>query len=211
MLFNNLSSEVIKAGLISRRQFSLGYSMISKHIQAQLPLKIDMETGVEDRTPQVNSGKAQQVWRNFQDYCQTNDYQTSSLEEIIAAYINGTNRPIQGTPDAVLALRAKVSGENAKKLKEKADHETAIKKAKLAEKLQALSLELSDCEATANRWYGEDSTIEDIELIPDTWVIETYPKIVKTQVAYWTRFNNWDDAELVMIDADNALLATVTA
>jgi hypothetical protein len=48
----------------------------------------------------------------------------------------------------------------------------------------------------------EDSFIDIEDIIKDSWVIENYPKAVKSQTDYWSKYNNWDDGETILIAAD---------
>ena len=212
MLFNQLSSEVIKAGLISRFAFSLGFKLIAAAKKAQQPHTLNFETGEIDDTPQDSLKQAKRNWAIFKEFAETHNYPISDLKEITAAYAKSTNKPVVTASNDMLVLRAKVSGVSLSALKDRENKERVIAVAKQQEALDKLISDLDDVINYTNAWYytGEDSdeehTIEIEDIIQDSWINDTYPKILKSQVAFWTKYNNWDDVEVVMIAADQELL-----
>lgn len=214
MLFTNLSSEVIKAGLIARFAFSLGFKLIAAAQRAKRPQELNFETGAPDYTPQDNLKTAKRNWAIFKEFSDTHNYPISSLSDIAEAYAKSTNKPVVTSDAAMLALRAKISGISPALLQDKENKLRVLAVAKQQETLKALVTELDDLVNYTNAWYedstgthgDEETTIEIDDIIPDSWVNDTYPKILKSQVAFWTKYNNWDDAEVCLIAADQELL-----
>ena len=215
MLFNQLSSSVIKSGLVSKLAFSLGYKLIASQLKLKQPRQLKSEDGCftdeYDYTPEHNAEHAKRVWVEFKAWCESNDYKISTLEDIAGSYIKGTGKPVVKANDEVLSLRARVAGKSVAGIKQAADKSALIAQGKITESVRSIVAELSDITAYANAWYytGEEGDIEMMEIndiIKDEWVEENYPKVLKSQIAYWERFNNWDDVELVFIDADQKLL-----
>jgi hypothetical protein len=199
-------------------QFSLGYRMIAATLKAVNP-PMDFETGAVDEKPAAAAKHAKRMFASFQDYVNTNGYDVDSIDSIIESYIKGTGLQLTQTPDTVINLRAKVSGLNASTLKSKADQAREIAIAKKQEEINKIAAEFKDLTIYNNAYYihsgaisnsdaleVEDSYIDIEEIILNDWVAENYPKVLKSQINYWTRFNNWDDAELVLIDSDQQTL-----
>lgn len=215
MLFDQLSSNVIRAGLVSKLAFSLGYKLISSQLKLKQPRQLKSTDGCftdeYDYTPEHTAENAKRIWAEFKAWAESNSYTISSLEDIAGSYIKGTGKPVVKANDEILSLRARVAGKSITGLKQAADKSQLIAQAKIAESVRSIVAELSDINAYANAWYytGEEGDIEMMEIsdiIKDDWVEENYPKVVKSQVAYWERYNNWDDTELMFIDADQKLL-----
>jgi hypothetical protein len=203
MLFDLLNSEVIKQGLISKLQFSLGYKLIASHLKTLQPPKLDFETKEIDTTPLTQAMQAKRKFAEFQDYCATHGYMVSELPEIVASYVNSSNRPVQATNQDIIALRAKISGKSQQDLYEKAEKLNLTLKAKLEEKVHKILSEMQDIHTYIET---EDTAMDMDEVILDDWVKLNYEKVLKSQTAYWSRYNNWNDAELVLIEADLQLL-----
>lgn len=220
MIFNSLSSEVIKAGLASKLAFSLGFKMISTTIKAKkvqdMALKqrqaTNFETGTLDDSPLEEAEIAKRRWCSFSDWANTEGYNFSTIEEIAEAYVKSSGKPqVKASPE-IIALRASISGQSVETLQKVADKQAEVTVAKVAYLIQNIMSELSDIKHYANGFYNNDkinqegtlvhSSVDIEEIITKEWVEENYPLVMKSQINYWTRFNNWDDAELVMIQAD---------
>jgi hypothetical protein len=214
MLFTTLSSEVIKAGLVSRFAFSLGFKLIAAAQKANRPAVVDPLSGEMDYTPQDNLKHAKRSWAIFKEFAETHNYPISTLAEIAIAYAKSTNKPVVSASDDMIALRAKVSGISLSALKDRETKERIIAVARQQEALHKLISDLDDMVNYTNAWYENqtgvegdtEGTMEEDDVIPDAWVNDTYPKILKSQIAFWTKYNNWDDAEVCMIAADQELL-----
>jgi hypothetical protein len=216
MIFNDLSSEVIKAGVVSKLAFSLGFKMISTTLKAQQPRHFVFETGKFDDQPIIDMGIAKRKWATFTEWADTQDFAYSTIEEIAQAYVKSSGKPINPTPDHILELRAKASGKSLASLKQAAAQQEAVVRAKVQARVDSIIADLADVKAYANAWYhhdveGEDGTLYassmDIEqILVDEWVEQAYEAVAKAQMKYWERYNNWDDAELCLIMADKALM-----
>ena len=215
MLFNKLSSSVIKSGLVSKLAFSLGYKLIAAQLKLKQPRQLKSDDGCfsneYDYTPENNAELAKRMWVEFKAWAETEDYAISSLEDIAASYVKGTGKPIVKANDEVLSLRAHISGKSIAGVKAAADKSQLIAQGRIAESVKAIVAEFKDINTYANAWYhtGSEGDIEAMEIsdiIKDEWIEENYEKVVKSQVSYWERYNNWDDTELVFIDADLKLI-----
>lgn len=212
MLFTNLSSHIIKSGLVSRYAFSLGFKLIAAALQAKRPQQLDFETGAVDYTPQDNLKQAKRNWAIFKEFAETHNFPHSELAEIAEAYAKSTNKPVVTASSDMVALRARISGLSTTSLQAAENKQRDIAVARQRETLQALICELDNLTLYTNEWFqtGQDEdtdhTMEEDDILPDAWVNDTYPKILKSQVAFWTKYNNWDDAEVCLIAADQELL-----
>lgn len=216
MIFNDLSSEIVKAGVVSKLAFSLGFKMISATLKAQQPKELVFETGEFDDTPVLEMGKAKRKWATFTEWAETQSFAHSTIQEIAEAYVKSSGKPIQTTPDNILELRAKASGRTLASLKEAAAKQEAVVRAKVQHRVDGIIADLADVKNYSNGWFhhdveGEDgalhaSSMDIEEILLDEWVEQAYEAVAKAQMKYWERFNNWDDAELVLIMADKALL-----
>ena len=216
MLFNQLSSDVIKSGLVSKLAFSLGFKLIASTLKAQRPLNFKSDNGCftdeYDYTPLEDAELAKRKWVEFIEWAESNNYSISTIKEIAEAYMKGVGKPIVKATDDILALRAKVAGINVAQIKQAANKTQEVAANKIEEAVHKLVAEFSDIKTYANAWYhtgvhGDDATVLEIDSIITTeWIEENYPKVLKAQVSYWTRYNNWDDAELILISADQQLL-----
>lgn len=212
MLFNNLSSQVIKSGLVSRYAYSLGFKLIATAIKAKKPLELNIETGSLDYSPQEALKLAKRNWAIFKEFAETHGFPVDDLAEIAGAYAKSTNKPVISASSDVVALRAKISGISTTLLQDKENKQRIIAVEKQQESLKALITDLDNLTLYTNDWYNtgvegdEENTIEEDDIMPDIWINDTYPKILKSQVAFWTKYNNWDDAEVCLIAADQTLL-----
>ena len=213
MLFTNLSSEVIKTGIIQRLAFSVGFKAIAAGIKAKKPLPLNFETGEKDYTPIVEAGRAKKAWAVLVEFAATYDYKIESIEVIAEKYCSSSNKPVVKADAAMLARRAKIAGASLDSLSTSNSKKQEIAQAVLKEKVNAIVADFSDIAEYANDWYTQGdlgdikvASVDIEEILTDEWVSETYPKIVKSQVAFWTRYNNWDDVELIFIEADQELL-----
>jgi hypothetical protein len=217
MIFTQLSSSVIRNGLVSKLAFSLGFKLIASHLKAQRPLNFKSENGCftneYDYTPKEEAELAKRKWVEFKEWAESNDYSISTIEEIAEAYMKGVGKPLVKADEAVLSLRARVSGSNVAQVKLAANKAQEQAASKIQEQVARIVAEFSDIKTYANEWYhtgaeGDDSTLMELsDIILDDWVAENLPKVIKAQVAYWTKYNNWDDTELVFIEADQQLVA----
>ena len=195
---------------MAKMQFSLGYRLVGAVLSAAKVRKMDFETSELDIKPDIALKEAKKAFASFGDYCLTYGYQIDPISSIIESYVKSTGLSHTPVPKAVLSLRAKVSGLSEEKLKTTQDTARLKAIAIQEEAVHNLAAEFKDIQVYINGYYDTEQTdIEDIIL--DSWVVENYPKVLKSQTAYWSRFNNWDDAELVMIDSDQQILATSKA
>jgi hypothetical protein len=210
MLFDTLCSTVIKQNLMAKMQYSLGYRLVGAVLSAAKPRKLDFETSELDIKPDIDLKEAKKAFASFGDYCLTYGYTIDPISSVIESYIKGTGKQPSNTPKDVLSLRAKVSGLSEDKLKQSQDAQRLKAIAVQEEAINSLRAEFMDIQVFFNGFYDVDQTdIEDIIL--DSWVIENYPKVLKSQTSYWSRFNNWDDAELILIEEDQNTLASSKA
>ena len=215
MLFDNLYSEVIKQSLMAKLQYSLGYKLIAAVKRAKLPTPMNFETGLPDDTNKDALKYAKRAFVSFGDYCMTQGYQIDTIEAIIESYIKGTGKQPSNTNAEIINARARISGLSPEKLQMTANNTRERAIAKQKEDMESLKAEFMDLEIYNNGFYQQDvaldnsglndhndSYIDTGDLIKNSWVIENYPKAVKIQIAYWTRWNNWDDAEVMLIEED---------
>ncbi len=220
MLFNQLSSELIKSGIISRLNFSLAFKVINSQIQARKEValnELDFELGTKATVKQEASEKARRNYSEFKAFCESYDYAIDSLEVVAQAYVKGTGKPATKVNAEVMNLRAMVSGKSIAGINAVADKQRAIAIAKAEEQVKSIVAEFQDLDSYANEFYNHchiddfgglaSSSVEIKDIITDEFVSETYPKIVKSQCDYWNKYGNWDDAELVLIAADQKLIA----
>jgi hypothetical protein len=224
MLFDNLDSIVIKQALMAKLQFSLGYRLIAAVLKANKPPVQNFETGLEDDSPKDALKHAKRAFITFNDYCMTHGYQVDTIEAVIESYVKGTGRQPSNIPPETIALRAKIAGMKEDKLKSSADKAREIAIGKQQEQLEKLKAEFMDLTIYANGYYHtdaaldnsgnnehEDSYLDIDEIITDSWIVENYPKAVASQTKYWSRYNNWDDAEVLLISSDQETLTTSKA
>lgn len=224
MIFDSLSSEVIKASLVSKLAFSLGFKMISTTLKAEQQHKevakgaviTKFEDGTHDHSVDEAAEIAKRRWCTYTDWAETNGYNHSSIEEIAESYVKSSGKPIVKATDEILKLRASISGQSVEALKKAADKLTEVTQAKVQYRIDAIISELSDVKSYANAWYNNDkedyqgalvhSSCDIEEILTKEWVETNYPVAMQSQIKYWSTYNNWDDAELVMIAADKQLL-----
>lgn len=224
MLFENLDSYVIKQSLMAKLQYSLGFRMIAAVKKAHQVQPINFETGKPDDSAAIALKRAKRAFISFQDYCATHAYQIDPLEAIIESYIKSTGKQPSNTPAEVIAARAKISGMNIEKLHAESDKARERAIGKQEEELNKLKADFVDLQIYTNGFFHtdaaldnsgendhEDSYLDMEEVITDSWVAENYPKALKSQVAYWTRWNNWDDGEVLMIASDQETIAASKA
>jgi ElaB/YqjD/DUF883 family membrane-anchored ribosome-binding protein len=223
MLFNDLSSDLMKQALVAKMQYSLGYKMIAAVLRAANPV-INFETKAIDDTFNDAAKLAKKTFASYQDFVHTNGYQVDSITQIIESYVKGTGLNLTQTPKEVLDNRAKLSGRSVESLKSRADAAREVQIAKKQEEINKLAAEFQDITIYANAYYNhnaaignndhnadfEDTYVDIEDILVDSWVIDTYPKCVKSQEAFWSRYNNYDDAEIVLILADNDLIASIS-
>ena len=220
MLFDNLDSMLMKQALMAKLQYSLGYRLIAAVLKANKPPTRNFETGEVDDSAKDALKHAKRVFISFNDYCLTHGYQIDDIEAVIASYVAGTGKQPSNLPKEVISLRAKVAGIKEDRLQAAADKARTIAIAKQEEELNKLKAGFMDLTIYANGYYHtdaaldnsgnnehEDSYIDPEDIITDSWVVENYPKVVKSQVTFWQRYNNWDDAELHLIDSDQKTIA----
>jgi len=216
MKFNDLSSQVIKSSLVGKLAYSLGFKAISSTLKAKRPLQLDFESGETDYTPLHEAELAKRKWATFVEWAETYGYDHSSIEEIAAKYVLSSGKPVQATPDNILELRAKASGISLTQLKAQADKARLVTQAKVQYQVDKVIHELSDIQEYANGFYNHDTVADDgtlvhssvdiEEVITDEWVEANYEKAMQAQVAFWSKYNNWDDAELVLMLSDKQFL-----
>lgn len=210
MTFSSLQSEVIKKGLVSKQAFSLGFKLIGAQLKAEqyIPThKMDMPIDEHDDSPLKNMQHAKRLWIALQDYAATHGYEISTLEDVARAYVIGSSKPIVKADAEMLARRARIAGTNEREINESAARSIMKTQAILEEKVNKIVAELSDIHSYANAWLNVTEEIDENVLFTKEWLEENYPKIVKAQIRFWQTYNNWDDAELILIEADQALLA----
>lgn len=204
MLFDTLDSTLMKQALASKMQYRLGFTMIAAAKKAALVQPLNFETQEPDNTAATLLKAAKKAFASFQEYCETNAYQVDPLESIIQSFVASTGKPVQSSPELV-NLRAKVSGMNVVSLHAAADKQRVILLAKAQEQMLKLKAEFFDLTIYNNGFYEDERTdIEDI--LVDEWVVLNYPKVVKSQCTFWSKYNNWDDAELIIMDSDQQTL-----
>jgi hypothetical protein len=217
VLFDKLSSELIKEQLIARFVYTIGFKAINACLKAQPYLKenkpLPLIDGYIDETILNNATTAKRQWACLQDFAATKGYRIDNIEAVAEAFIKGTGKPTEKTNDHITSLRASVSGMSETALKAQANKQRLTDIAKKEEEVNSIITEFADIKEYANIWYIESdlgdvqpNSVDIEDFLSDEWVHETYPKIVKTQCAFWNKYNNWDDAELVLIDADNQLI-----
>lgn len=217
MLFNSLSSELIKSQLVAKLAYSVGYKAINAAIQAKKPLQLECIdgcfTGEFDRSPLVKAQMAKRAWAVLVEFANTHYYTIDPISSIADTYIKGSGKPIQKASTDIINLRASVSGTSITGLHKQEDKQREVLIAKKTEEVQGIITEFSDIAEYANSWYEERSdgldgigAVDLEDILTDDFVIENYPKIVKTQCNFWSKYNNWDDAELIMIASDQELL-----
>jgi hypothetical protein len=224
MLFNTLESATIKQGVISRLAFSLGFKLINSTIQAkreQTFKPLNFDTGELDYSKQQQAEICKRNWAEFKTYCETNSYTIDTLEVIAQAYTKGKGKQATNVNNDVVALRARVTGLSIATLKDKADQARVKAIAKAEEQTKHIVAELSDVTTYANAWYHTchvddfgglaSSSVEIRDILTDEFIVTTYPKVLKNQCEYWQKWNNWDDAELVLISSDQLTLAQCKA
>ena len=200
MIFNNLDSTLMKSALASKMQYKLGFTMIAAAKKASDVQPISFETKTPDESASIALKEAKKAFASFQEFCDTEMYTVDSLDTIILIFVASTGKPIHSSPD-VVSLRSKVSGMNESKLHAAADSQRTIAIGKAEEQMLKIKAEFNDLTIYNNGFYNDERTdIEDI--FTDEWVVLNYPKVVKSQCTFWSKYNNWDDAELVMMDSD---------
>ena len=216
MKYEYILSNTIRNALVSKMNFSLGFSLISATLKAKRPLQTKMDTeGELDYSPIEAAKLAKIKWQVFQDHVRTLDVVVTPLSEIIESYIKSSRKTVQHAPDSVLAIRARVSGCSIEQLRNQAEAGAKVAEAKLRAAVAKCAEDFSDLESYTNEWYSsvgiEDHEeksvyIELDDIFTDAWVVDKYEDAVKSQTAYWSKYNNWDDAELVLIDEDLKML-----
>lgn len=225
MLFSQLSSELMKASLISKLAYSVGFKAIAASIKAKKPLMPLMEDGCNegkmDYSPIEQATQRKKEWACLVEFAQTHSYKIDDIGTIAQAYVKGSGKPIQKVSTDIVNLRAIVSGTSIAGLHHAVDKQREVAIAKTVEMIKGIVSEFSDIGEYANEWYQDD--VEDEEgnhhsgllqresvsiekILLNDWVVENYPKVVKSQCAYWQRYQNWDDAELIMMAADQQLI-----
>lgn len=224
MLFDQLNSNLIKSGIISRLAFSLGFKLINTAQRAKrerIYKPLDFELGTPETSAQEEHELARRNWSEFKAYAESNSFPIETLGTIAEAYIRGAGKPITTASPAVLSLRASVSGKTIAGFKASEDKARLVTLAKAEEQVNSIVASMQDLDCYANDFYNHchiddfgalvSSSVEIQDIITDEFCLLTYPKILKSQLTFWERFNNWDDAELVLIQADQALLASSNA
>jgi len=219
MLINNLMSDLAKEKLAQKMQYKLGYTLLSAVRKAAKQQPLDFETKAPSTEAADSLKLAKKRFASFQDYCQTNSWQVDTLEAIIQSFINNSGKPVGHVDADVIKQRAKLSGLSLDKLSASADQARLVAIGQAEEEFAHLKGELMDLTIYANGFYHNDAAISNMpeddmgdpyvdleDIMVDGWIVENYPKVVKSQTAFWNKYNRWDDAEASFMSADMEMI-----
>src|ERR1035437_3591947 len=160
MLFTQLSSELMKASLISKLAYSIGFKAIAASIKAKKPLVLALENGCNegnlDYSPIEQATQRKKEWACLVEFAQTHSYKLDDIGTIAQAYVKGSGKPIQKVSTDIVNLRAMVSGLSIAGLHQAVDKQREVAIAKTGELMKGIVSEFSDIGEYANEWYQDD-------------------------------------------------------